>query len=47
MSSAGLNQKQIAKVQTGTQVYFAFYNANNWTGSLDLAVSGFARRQSE
>jgi type IV pilus assembly protein PilY1 len=33
-SSAGLNQKQTAKVQTGTQVYFAFYNANNWTGAL-------------
>jgi type IV pilus assembly protein PilY1 len=33
-SSAGLNQKQTAKVQTGTQVYFAFYNPNNWTGSL-------------
>jgi type IV pilus assembly protein PilY1 len=33
-SSAGLNQKQTAKVQTGTQVYFAFYNANNWAGSL-------------
>ena len=33
-SSAGLNQKQTAKVQTGTQVYFAFYNSNNWTGSL-------------
>ena len=33
-SSAGLNQKQAAKVQTGTQVYFAFYNPNNWTGSL-------------
>jgi type IV pilus assembly protein PilY1 len=33
-SSAGLNQKQTAKVQTGTQVYFAFYNANNWTGDL-------------
>lgn len=33
-SSAGLNQKQTAKVQTGTQVYFAFYNAQNWTGSL-------------
>jgi len=33
-SSAGLNQKQSAKVQTGTQVYFAFYNPNNWTGSL-------------
>ncbi|MGO9925920.1 MAG: pilus assembly protein [Mycobacterium sp.] len=33
-SSAGLNQKQTAKVQTGTQVYFAFYNSNNWTGAL-------------
>jgi type IV pilus assembly protein PilY1 len=33
-SSAGLNQKQTAKVQTGTQVYFAFYNPSNWTGSL-------------
>jgi type IV pilus assembly protein PilY1 len=33
-SSAGLNQKQAAKVQTGTQVYFAFYNPNNWPGSL-------------
>jgi type IV pilus assembly protein PilY1 len=33
-SSAGLNQKEAAKVQTGTQVYFAFYNSNNWTGSL-------------
>ena len=33
-SSAGLNQKQTAKVQTGTQVYFAFYNENNWTGSM-------------
>jgi type IV pilus assembly protein PilY1 len=33
-SSAGLNQKQAAKVQTGTQVYFAFYNPNNWPGSM-------------
>jgi type IV pilus assembly protein PilY1 len=33
-SSAGLNEKQTAKVQTGSQVYFAFYNPNNWTGSL-------------
>src|SRR6202034_2658223 len=33
-SSAGLNQKQTAKVQTGTQVYFAFYNPNGWTGSI-------------
>jgi type IV pilus assembly protein PilY1 len=33
-TSAGINLKQTAKVQTGTQVYFAFYNANNWTGAL-------------
>jgi type IV pilus assembly protein PilY1 len=33
-SSAGLNQKQTAKVQTGTQVYLAYYNSSNWTGSL-------------
>ena len=40
-SSAGLNEKQTAKVQTGTQVYFAFYNPSNWSGSLtaqDLVV---------
>ena len=33
-SSAGLNQKQTAKVQTGTQVYFAFYSPSTWSGSL-------------
>ena len=33
-SSAGLNEKQTAKVQTGSQVYFAFYNPTNWSGSL-------------
>jgi type IV pilus assembly protein PilY1 len=33
-SSAGLNEKQTAQVQTGTQVYFAFYNPANWSGSL-------------
>jgi type IV pilus assembly protein PilY1 len=33
-ASAGVNQKQSAKVQVGSQVYFAFYNANNWPGSL-------------
>ena len=40
-SSAGLNEKQTAKVQTGTQVYFAFYNPSNWSGSLtaqDLVI---------
>ncbi len=33
-SSAGLNQKQTAKVQIGTQVYFAFYNPATLAGSL-------------
>jgi len=46
-SSAGLNQKQTAKVQTGTQVYFAYYNPNNWTGDLtsqylDIPTGGTA-----
>jgi type IV pilus assembly protein PilY1 len=33
-SSAGLNEKQTAEVQIGSQVYFAFYNPSNWSGSL-------------
>lgn len=33
-TSAGINQKQSAKVLTGTQVYFAYYNTNDWPGSL-------------
>jgi type IV pilus assembly protein PilY1 len=33
-SSAGVNQKQTAKVQTGTQVYFAYYNPSTLSGSL-------------
>ncbi len=32
--SAGINQKQSAKVQIGSQVYFAYYNSTNWPGSL-------------
>jgi type IV pilus assembly protein PilY1 len=32
--SAGINQKQSAKVQVGSQVYFAYYNPTNWPGSL-------------
>jgi type IV pilus assembly protein PilY1 len=31
-SSAGLNEKQSAEVQQGTQVYFAYYNPNTWAG---------------
>ncbi len=33
-SSAGLNQQQASKVTAGTQVYLAFYDPNNWTGSV-------------
>ncbi|MGA2778781.1 MAG: PilC/PilY family type IV pilus protein [Steroidobacteraceae bacterium] len=32
--SAGINQKQSAKVQIGSQVFFAYYNSTNWPGSL-------------
>jgi type IV pilus assembly protein PilY1 len=42
-SSAGLNEKQSARVETGTQVYFAFYNPSTWAGSLtshSLVMSG-------
>lgn len=31
-SSAGVNEKQSAKVQTGTFAYFAFYDPDNWIG---------------
>ncbi|MBV8910621.1 MAG: hypothetical protein JOZ89_07670, partial [Gammaproteobacteria bacterium] len=34
-SSAGASQKESAELQTGTQVYFAYYNpANGWLGRL-------------
>ncbi len=33
-SSATVNEKQAAKVEAGTQAYFAYYNPNNWTGTL-------------
>jgi type IV pilus assembly protein PilY1 len=33
-SSAGANQSQTAKVQAGSQIYFAYYNPDNWSGSL-------------
>lgn len=39
-SSAGLNNKQTAKVQTGTQVYFASYNPNTLAGSLTSQYLG-------
>ncbi len=33
-SSAGANTVQAGQVRTGTQVYLASFNPNNWTGSL-------------
>jgi type IV pilus assembly protein PilY1 len=33
-SSAAVNQKQTAKVETGAQAYFAYYNPSDWTGRL-------------
>jgi type IV pilus assembly protein PilY1 len=42
-SSATVNEKQAAKVQAGTQAYFAYYNPNNWTGTVtanDLIDTG-------
>jgi type IV pilus assembly protein PilY1 len=33
-SSASVNEKQSAKVQAGNQAYFAYYNPNDWTGTI-------------
>ena len=33
-SSASVNQKQAAKVEAGTQAYFAYYDPNDWTGTV-------------
>jgi type IV pilus assembly protein PilY1 len=33
-SSASVNEKQAAKVQAGTQAYFAYYDPSDWTGNL-------------
>jgi type IV pilus assembly protein PilY1 len=33
-SSATVNEKQAAKVEAGTQAYFALYNPDNWTGTV-------------
>lgn len=33
-SSAGINQVETAKLQVGTQAYFAYYNPNNYAGYL-------------
>jgi type IV pilus assembly protein PilY1 len=39
-SSAGLNQKQTAKVQTGTQAYVAYYNPTTLAGSVTSQYIG-------
>ncbi len=33
-SSTGVNEKQSAKIESGTQAYFAFFDPNEWTGRL-------------
>ena len=41
-SSAGASEKQSAKLETGTQAYFAFYNPRNgWTGRVTASSLGF------
>ncbi|MGB6306141.1 MAG: PilC/PilY family type IV pilus protein [Steroidobacteraceae bacterium] len=33
-SSSTVNQREAARVEAGTQAYFAYYNPNDWTGSI-------------
>jgi type IV pilus assembly protein PilY1 len=41
-SSAGASEKQSAKLETGVQAYFAFYNPqNNWSGRVTANYLGF------
>ncbi|HLQ08449.1 MAG TPA: PilC/PilY family type IV pilus protein [Steroidobacteraceae bacterium] len=40
-SSAGANQKQSAKLETGTQAFFAYYNPSGWTGRVTASGLGF------
>ena len=41
-ASAGASEKQAAKVQTGVQAFFAYYNPNNgWTGRVTASSLGF------
>ncbi len=39
-SSAGVNQKQSAQIQTGTYAYFAYYDPDNWTGRVTANALG-------
>ena len=40
-SSAGASEKQSAKLETGAQAYFAFYNPSTWTGRVTASGLGF------
>jgi type IV pilus assembly protein PilY1 len=40
-SSAGASEKQSAKLQTGVQAFFAFYNPSNWAGRVTASGLGF------
>jgi type IV pilus assembly protein PilY1 len=41
-SSAGASEKQSAKLETGTQAYFAYFNpSNGWTGRVTASSLGF------
>ena len=41
-SSAGASEKQSAKLETGVQAYFAYYNpSNGWTGRVTASSLGF------
>jgi type IV pilus assembly protein PilY1 len=41
-SSAGASEKQSSTLQTGTQVYFAYYNpSNGWTGRVTASGLGY------
>ncbi len=39
-SSAGASEKQSAKLETGAQAYFAFYNPSTWTGRVTASGLG-------
>jgi type IV pilus assembly protein PilY1 len=40
-SSAGASEKQSAKLETGAQAYFAYYNPSGWTGRITASGLGF------
>jgi type IV pilus assembly protein PilY1 len=40
-TSAGASEKQSAKLETGVQAYFAFFNPSNWSGRVTASSLGF------